>query len=789
MQTETISVEGLSQPARITIDRWGIPHIRANTFRDIFFVQGFNAARDRLWQMDLWRKRGLGLLAADFGPGYLAQDRASRLFLYRGGMDREWPCYSDDAEMICAAFVAGVNAYIRLVEREPGRLPPEFAMLGTRPACWAPEDVLRIRSHSLMRNALSEVLRANVTAKAGAEADRFRQRLDPERTPKVPEGVDLGSIPLQCLDVFKLARANVTFEEDRLAAPLEEASNWSRVTPYGEVLRQAMAEGSNNWVIHGSRTASGRPILANDPHRAHGAPALRYLVHLCGPGFDGIGAGEPVLPGISIGHNGTSAFGLTLFFGPDQEDVYVYETHPEDPNRYRYGEGWETMRVVNETTAVRGAADQIVALKFTRHGPVVHEEPEKRRAFAIRSVWLEPGSAPYAVSLASMRSRDLDAFRAAMRRWSVPAVNQVYADTSGAIAWIPTGFSPVRRNWDGLLPVPGDGRYEWDGFLDPEELPRLVDPESGYFATANEMNLPPDWPHGEKQVGFEWLEGSRAARINEVIASAETCTVEGSCALQTDALSIPARRLSRLWSRLEPSDSMSRQALAILAEWDFRLLPDSGAAALFEVWWSKHLRPGLHARVSENPDVRALLAPGDVETALRALEEPARCFGPDGSAERDRLLLATLARAFAECASRMGEDPAAWKWGRIHHGYFPHAAGALAKSRNAPALDVGPVPKGGSDSTPMNAAYRLDDFRVMLGASFRMVLDVGDWDNSRCVNAPGQSGDPASPHYADLVTSWATGGYVPLLYSAAAIESAAELHIDLTPADASRRPE
>jgi penicillin amidase len=783
MQTEILTVGGLAEPARIIVDQWGIPHIRANTFSDIFFVQGFNAARDRLWQLDLWRKRGLGLLAADFGPGYLAQDRASRLFLYRGNMEAEWSCYSDDAEMICAAFANGVNAYVDLVEREPDRLPQEFAILGTQPARWSPEDVVRIRSHSLMRNALSEVLRANIIAQSGPEVDLFRQRLDPERTPEIPDGLDLGSIPLEALDVFRLARANVVFQESRLAATLDEAREWSRVTPLGEVVRQATADGSNNWVIHGSRTATGRPILANDPHRAHGAPSLRYLVHLSGPGFDGIGAGEPVLPGISIGHNGTIAFGLTLFFGPDQEDVYVYEIHPDDPNRYRYQDGWEEMRVIEETAAVRGAAEQTLTLKFTRHGPVVFEELEKRIAFAIRSVWLQPGSAPYFVSIASMRARNLDEFRTAMRRWSVPAVNQVFADTAGTIAWVPTGFSPIRRNWDGLLPVPGDGRFEWDGFRDPEEFPREIDPETGYFATANEMNLPSDWPHQTRQVGYEWLEGSRAERIKEVLAAADACTVDGSCALQTDAVSIPARRLSRIWAALPQDDAVARCALEILAGWDFRLVPESAAAALFEVWWSKHLRPGLHARVTEAPEIRALLAPGDVETALRVLERPGQCFGINGGKARDALLLATLKTAFAECTARMGADATSWQWGRIHHGYFPHSAGSIARTRAGRALDVGPVPKGGSDSTPMNASYRPEDFRVVSGASFRMVLDVGEWDNSRCINAPGQSGDARSPHYDDLVARWAAGDYVPLLYSTEAIEAAAELRIDLMPAE------
>ncbi len=241
MTYENIAVPGLSAPVSIIVDTWGIPHIKADNLMDLFFAQGFNAARDRLWQIDLWRKRGLGLLAADFGPGYLEQDRAARLFLYRGDMATEWACYSPDAEDICKAFVAGINAYIDLVEAEPERLPPEFAELGTRPAKWAAEDVVRIRSHSWMRNALSEVTRANVMAGAGTEADLLRQNLNPFKVPEVPEGLDVGSIPMAVLDIFKLALIPVSFGRERLKAGLDQAEAWRAITPLGEVSHQLIS--------------------------------------------------------------------------------------------------------------------------------------------------------------------------------------------------------------------------------------------------------------------------------------------------------------------------------------------------------------------------------------------------------------------------------------------------------------------------------------------------------------------------------------------------------------------
>ena len=775
MREDRIEVAGLVAPATITVDRWGIPHIRAASFMDMFFVQGFNAARDRLWQLDLWRKRGLGLLAADYGPGYLEQDRAARLFLYRGDMAAEWASYSDDAEAICGRFVAGINAYIERCEADPALLPPEFSAMGTRPARWAPEDVVRIRSHALMRNALSEVLRANVLAAADASVDELRQRMEPPHDPLAAAGgARPQALPLDCLDVFKLAAAPVTFDPARLAATPGEAAAWRKVTPLGEVVRDAAFQGSNNWVIAPSRSATGRPILANDPHRAHAVPSLRYIVHLSSPGFDGIGAGEPALPGISIGHNGTASFGLTLFFGPDQEDVYVYETHPDDPRRYRYGDGWEAMREVEETAACAGSGEAALCLKFTRHGPVVAEYPERRLAVAVRTVWSEPGTAPYFRSIAAMRATSFAEFRGLMAGWGVPAVNQVYADTGGDIGWVAAGFSPVRPNWDGLLPVAGDGRFEWQGLLPGAELPSVLNPPEGHFATANEYNMPAAW--SGPPIGYEWVDPSRANRIAEVLAAPAPHGLRDSAELQTDVVSLPGRRLCALAAGRAPRDEAAAAALALLAGWDHRLASDSAGGALAEIWWSAHLRPAVLRRAAGDDRIAALLAPGHNGAVLDLLE--GETLAPQ---ERAALLSDTLARAFVDCRARMGEDPAQWAWGRVHKALFEHPLGR-ARPGVAASWNVGPFSFGGSESTPMNGAYRPGDFRLMHGASFRIVVDVGAWDNSLCINTPGQSGDPRSPHYGDLAGLWAEGGYVPLLYGREAIEKEAELRLELIPA-------
>ena len=570
---QPVQVAGLAQPARILVDRWGVPHIYAASQDDAFFVQGFNAARDRLFQIDLWRRRGLGELASVFGPAYLEQDRAARLFLYRGSMKPEWEAYGKDAQRTSARFVAGINAYIDHIARKPELMPFEFRQLGYAPAKWRPEDVVRIRSHGLTRNLTQEFARARVVCRAGLAADAVRAQLSPAWTTRLPDGLD-PCLPDDALDVFTRATDIVRFDRQTLAAHAEPGTG--------------TLEGSNNWVVAPSRTATGRPILANDPHRAHGVPSLRYIVHLSAPGLDVIGAGEPALPGVSIGHNGKVAFGLTIF-SIDQEDLYVYETNPANPQQYRYKGGWEDFRVLRETVAVRGRPPQSVELRFTRHGPVIYQHAGKRLALAVRTAWTAPGMAPYFGSIDYMKAQDFTQFRRAMERWGAPTENQVYADTAGNIGWVAGGLAPVRPNWDGLMPVPGDGRYEWKGFLDGAKLPYVLNPKQGWFASANEMNLPAGFPYKEHKLGFEWPDNARARRIAQVLTGTPKASMENMQRLQNDVVSLNARRVVALLKPLSSPDPKTQAALRLLSGWDGEERAGSAPAALYEVWWSRHL--------------------------------------------------------------------------------------------------------------------------------------------------------------------------------------------------------
>ena len=766
-----IALPGLKQNASILVDRWGVPHLYAASEDDLFFVQGFNAARDRLFQIDLWRLRGLGQLASVFGRSYVDQDRAARLFLYRGDMQQEWHAYGDGAEAVTGRFVAGINAYIDYLAAHPAQMPFEFRRLGYTPSKWSAADVVRIRSHGLTRNLLSEVARANTVCKSGLAADQIRYGLTPAWVTKVPQGLD-PCLPPKLLDVFTLATQAVVVGDVAPSAPLAALTASAPD-------QDASMEGSNNWVIAPRRTTTGRAILANDPHRAYSAPSLRYIAHLSAPGLDVIGAGEPALPGISIGHNGKIAFGLTIF-SIDQEDLYVYELNPADARQYRYRGAWENMQTVRETIAVRGQAPVTVELNFTRHGPLIFSEPDKRRAFAVRTGWMAPGMAPYFGSIDYMRARDFAQFRRAMKHWGAPTENQVYADTDGNIGWVAGGLVPIRPNWDGLMPVPGDGRYEWAGYLSGDKLPFSYNPKAGWFASANEMNIPAAFPYKERKLGFEWPHNGRYTRLQEQLSRSGKSGIEDAMRLQNDVYSVPARRMVALLKPLVTMDARGAAALRLLKDWDYQERRDSGAAALYEVWWSRYLGGAFTHAVLGAKDAASVPAP-DATVLIDTLERPGSRLGKDGAAVRDQVLLGSLVAAYADMERMQGPDAAAWQWGRLHTLYPMHALGAGADQALRAKLNVGPIAVQGGAYTVNQSSYRNTDFVQNNGPSFRVVVDVGNWDNSRAMNMPGQSGDPESAHYRDLAPKWAGGEYFPLLYSRAAVEAAAELRIDLVP--------
>jgi penicillin amidase len=761
---ETYRVPGVAQSVEILVDRWGVPHIYAGSEDDVFFAQGWNAARDRLWQLDLWKRRGEGLLSEVFGPEFVAKDRAARLLLYRGDLRDEWIAYAGDTKRIVSSFVAGINAYVSLTEERPELLPPEFRALDYRPARWTPETVVAIRSHGLLRNAKAELQRALFLRRFGKDALALRDRYEPAHQLEIPEGLDLTLFDEKTLADYDLGTGAVSF-----AKLLEGAE---------ATADESGGAGSNNWAIAPSRTATGRPILANDPHRALELPSLRYLVHLSSPRLALVGAGEPALPGVSLGHNGHVAFGFTIF-SMDQEDLYVLATRggAGELPEYRVADGWERMTEVRERIAVRGdSAGRDVVLRFTRYGPVLLED-ERGFAIALRAAWLEPGMAPYLASLELQRVRDWDGFLAALNRWGLPGENLVYADTSGTIGWKPAGRVPVRRGWDGLLPVPGGGRYEWEGWLDGDALPVELNPARGWVASANQMNLPPGY---ERAVGYEWAPPYRYQRIAEELASRERWSVEDAARLQTDYVSMPARGLIARLDGVAGRSAVERRALDLLHDWGGRLDASSAAAALFEVWLRRHLPAAVWGRVARARGFPAEAVPelekATVASLLAVLER-----GDLGREQEVIAFLESLAAAAVDLEERLGRDWSAWRWGDLHHSRFDHPLAELLRSKLGVETAIGPAPRPGSGDTPGATTYEAPDYKQRSGASVRVVIDVGAWDESVAMNTPGQSGVPGSDHYRDLFPAWAADETFPLLWSRGRIEAETTRRIRLDP--------
>jgi penicillin amidase len=781
--TSVNALDGLEQPVEILRDRWGISHIYASTEADLFFAQGYSAARDRLFQFEMWRMQATGTAAKVFGRGELQRDFGARLHQFRGDLRKEMNRYHPRGAAIIEAFVRGVNAHIAETERDPGLLPVEFNLLGIKPERWTAQVVIS-RHQGLLGNVRSELQLTQAVRAIGA--DRVKKLMsfqggEPVLTPD--PALNLAEIPDGVLDVYNAFRGPLRFTPQQVAAAhRNDEESYRRLALQladgVRMLEPRHGIGSNNWVIHGSRTLSTFPIMANDPHRAITVPSLRYWVHLIGPGWNAIGAGEPVLPGISIGHNEHGAWGLTVF-GSDTEDLYVYDTNPADPGTYRYRGRWEAMRVLKDSIAVRGEEPVIVEYKYTRHGPVLFEDKARHKAYALRAAWMEEGGAPYLASLRMGQARSWKEFREACEFNHIPAESMVWADRKGNIGFQAAGIQPLRPNWSGLLPVPGDGRYEWKGYLPVKSLPSETNPARGFRVTANNYLAPRDFPFPEAMY-FEWDDPYRASRIEEVLGSGRVFSIADVMQLQNDDLSLPARALVPMLSGLA-LDGPVAQARDRLKSWDLVLDQGSVAAGIYERWQRRLL-------VNFRGLVLGDAAPGlgGLEVSMRrmidALTSPGGEFGADPIAARDALLVRSLAEAVTELTQRFGPDPSGWVYGQqgYHHSLITHPMSAAVGSPLRARLDVGPAPRGGDDYT-VTATGGED--RQMSGGSFKIIVDTEDWDNSVGQNTPGQSGDPSSPHYRDLFDLWAQGKYFPVAFSRAKVESVKESLLQLRPAD------
>ena len=721
----SVELRGLAAPVTVTRDRWGVPHIAAQSTADLYFAQGFVMAQDRLWQMEMWRRAAEGRLAEVLGPSAISRDRHARLLKYRGPVDdAELKVYHPEARLIMTSYVAGVNAFTETATAA-GALPVEFVLTGIRPEPWTIGSLL-LRQNSF-GDATGELQLARSVAQLGAAEANRRRAPDPFEELVVPEGLDVSLIGAE---VAAATRAGGPAPSPTV---LTEFAGIAGSTP-GELPDTSVPEpGSNNWVLSGTLSATGKPIVANDPHREVALPSLRYIVHLSAPGWNVAGSSEPPFLGVAIGHNDRIGWGLTIV-GTDQHDVYVEELNPANENEVKFNGQWEPLRMVREEIAVKGAAPETIELKFSRHGPIFYSDKAKGRAYALKSALHQPGTAPYLAGLRLSQVRDCKSFLEAANYWNSPSENLICGDIDGNISWQASALTPARKGWSGRLPVPGTGAYEWNGFR--KDVPCELNPPRGFIATANN-NIQ---PKGYQPLMFKTTPTpfERIERLLQLIKPAGKYTLEDNARWQHDALSLRAVAdlpQFRGWTSTQPEVEAARVEVAA---WDGVYTRESRAAAIYESW-----RAG--GEGGRGRGGRGQTATSETTASPRESVEG-----------RLKAALESLVRT-------QGTDRSQWRWGRMHTRSFTHAF--------VPAFSLPTVERSGGAGTV-----------AADGASYREIFDVSNWDRSLVINTPGQSGQPGSKFYGNLLQEWAGNKYFNLAFSKEAVEKVAAHRLTLTPA-------
>ncbi|OAN56704.1 penicillin acylase family protein [Sphingobium sp. TCM1] len=759
-----LRAKGARAPIEIIEDELGVPHVRARSPHDAYFGQGYLVARDRLFQIDMEYRRDMGRMAEAFGPRFVAADKAARLFLYRGDIDAELAALPPGVLDCAKGYVAGVNARISELAADPTQLPLEYGILNLQPLRWDVRDLVRNRGIG-MGDADDEVRRAQMQALGLLDADQLMAPLRPAWSFTVPEGLDCAAVSDADLGILDPSARPVPFDA------IQEAS-----LDRAERRADRFAQGSNAWTIAPSRSATGRPILANDPHLGIGGFSPRHMVHLTAPGLDVIGAGAPGLPGIMQGHTDRFAFGRTNFH-IDQTDLFILRTDKDDPERYWHKGRWRRFETFEDEIAVKDGPAQRVSLRYAQGRPIVAQDAARQRASAFATVSMLPGANMRFAIIAINLARDWTSLRQAFKIHVSPT-NFHYADVDGNTGWQTIGFTPRRPRHDGLFPAPGDGDFDWTGIMPVEEMPHVYNPKEGWFASANQLNIPPDYPHASNVISFDWSDPFRYDRISDVLRSQPRHRIEDSIALQHDVRSLPARALMKLIpDKLLPA---AAPAAAMLKRWDCGLEADSAAALLYEMVMPE-LQAGFRDLVVPAA-AREFIPSVNLFEMLRILATPDKRLGPVPNLARDALIERSLVAGWNKALEQGGPDPAQWRWGDLHRVTIAHPLSSLPGIGAAfPKIDGGR--SGGDGYTPMARGFNgKRGYQVSHGASYLLVADVGAWDNSRFLLLPGQSGDPRSARYRDFYPRWVAGEMQPLWFSREAVDRHAAGRMEIVPA-------
>lgn len=770
----TLKVPGLRAPVTVVRDRWGVPHIYASNLHDLLFAQGYVHAQDRFWQMEFWRRLGSGRLSEVLGKSALPTDRFVRTVGWHRAAAQDWEQVDPETRAALKAYAEGVNAYI---STHKGRLGLEFTLLGlmgrnVEPEPWEPVHTVawgKVMAWDLGGNMSAELVRAGLIARlgAGAVAD-LMPAPPPDRPVIVPH-------PLTQATLQSVPEAVFTTH----------------------FLGEGAGLGSNNWVVAGSRTETGMPLLANDPHLGIQMPSIWYEVGLhCEPKgpdcpLNVVGASFLGCPGVIIGHNDRIAWGVTNV-NPDVQDLFIEKVNPENPNQYEYQGRWEEMQIIREEIRVAGEEEPVVVFaRITRHGPIINdivggEEEDWSygwQPLALSWTALQPGTVIRSILLLN-KAQNWEEFREALSYWDVPSQNFVYADVEGNIGYQMPGRIPIRARGDGSLPVPGwTGEYDWVGTIPFDDLPRAFNPPEGYIVTANNAVVGPDFPY---LLTVDWSDRTalRAQRIVERIEQLTPISIDDMKAIQGDNLSVWTRGvMPYVLGAL--ADHHDPRPAELLRAWDMQATRDSAAAALFESFRLHLLERTFRDEVGDSllRQARPYLLYA-LESLLADPHSPwfdHRATSPVET--RDEIVRQAMDDAVKELTERLGRDMGKWRWGDLHTATFKNQAlGQSGIGWVERIFNRGPFATDGTVGTVNNTAYSLNaPYAVRTVPSYRQIVDAGDWSRSLSIHTTGQSGHPFHRHYDDMIEPWRNIQYHPMLWSRAEVEAQAEGVLRLVP--------
>ncbi len=760
-----LHVPGLSAPVEVRRDARGVPHLRAQSLSDLFFAQGFVTAQDRLWQMDLTRRFAEGTLSEVFGEGTLRLDIENRTLGLSQVMARAVEELDPESRNLLSAYTRGVNAFIT---SHLDRLPVEFFLMSYKPRPWREVDSLAAALN--MMKALNttwpaDLMRERIRAKVSAE---LYADLLPDRSPlDVPVAAASAPPPPAPSSSEEGTRSTLNPLLTQEGCP-DALHRGGVVVP--SIVATNAALGSNNWVISGRLTRSGKPLLANDPHLGHSIPSVWYMVHLEAPGLNVSGVSLPGLPLVIIGHNERIAWGMTNT-SPDVQDLYVERFNVGDPKKYLHNGEWVEASTRVETIPVRNEREYQFQIRVTRHGPVISHDGG--RDLALRWMAFEPHALRFPF-LKIDRAQNWDEFTAALRDFTGPTQNFVYADLDGNIGYYAAGWVPIRKQGDGSVPAAGDvDDSDWADTIPFESLPHAYNPARGFIATANGRVVSDDYPYFLTR---RWEAPYRTARINQLLEGKTGLTPADLLRIQTDLHTLEDEWLKgqvlAAAALRPPASADARSALDLLRSWDGEARPDSAATLVLEVTRRALLERLVMPKLGD--DLSGYSWPMSTTFVENVLKNRWSRWLPPGDADFEQTLTKSLEEAVRRIPQLAGHrDPAAWKWGETIALTFRHRL-----SPSYPLLgrffDVGPYPQAGTGTTVKQTT-------PAVGPSMRMVVDFSDLDNSVQNLTLGESGQPFSPYYRDQFEAWYTGRSFPMPFTDGAVDRASVHKLVLEP--------